>query len=159
MFRPQSGSEHELTYPLTFLSHLFLSCMFLWRRFAGRRRCRQIFLILSKLDRDTGRKNATTARLTTCSIRHVSARVIRTFCLNRCLSTQLTLHQTQRAFLLDAVIRQIGKADLLTHWRSLAFSTSNRRDSQRLPAPSCRQSTCDVPEALRAQSQFVVQKC
>ena len=35
-------------------------------------------------NRDTGRRNKTTARLTTCSKRHVSARVIHSFCHSRC---------------------------------------------------------------------------
>ena len=40
--------------------------------------------VLSQLNRDSTRRNKTTARVTTCSKRHVSARVIYSFYLNRC---------------------------------------------------------------------------
>ena len=40
--------------------------------------------VLSQLNRDMGRRNNTTARVTTCSKRHVSAQVIHSFYLNGC---------------------------------------------------------------------------
>ena len=51
---------------------------------------------LSQLNRDTGRRNKTTARVIVCSKRHVSARVIHSLYLNRCGALRPTVAEDYR---------------------------------------------------------------